>query len=51
MRNRRQRFGRRFEQGIIDGGLVVEGDLGDRRRRGEDDVVIHRPLKRTDGMR
>ena len=37
---RGQRLGGGAEQEIVDGGLVLEGDLGDRRRQGEDDVVI-----------
>jgi hypothetical protein len=28
------------EQELVDGGLVVEGDRADRRRQGEDDVVV-----------
>ena len=38
--DRRQRLGGGPEQEIVDGGLVVKRDLGDRRRQGEDDVVI-----------
>ncbi len=38
--DRRQRLGGGAEQEIVDGGLVLERDLGDRRRQGEDDVVI-----------
>jgi hypothetical protein len=36
----RQRLGGGAKQEVVDGGLVVERDLGDRRRQGEDDVVI-----------
>ncbi|MBB4201131.1 hypothetical protein GGD83_004969 [Rhodoblastus sphagnicola] len=36
----RQRLGRRLEQQIVDGGLVLERDLRDRGRHGEDDVEI-----------
>ena len=35
-------FGRRGEQDAIDDGLIVESDLGDRRRHGEDDVPNRR---------
>ena len=35
-----QRLGRRLEQDAVDDGLVLEGDLGDRRRHGEDDVEV-----------
>ena len=38
--DRRQRLGGGPEQEVVDGGLVLERDLGDRRRQGEDDVVI-----------
>ena len=38
--DRGQRLGGGAEQEIVDGGLVLECDLGDRRRQGEDDVVI-----------
>ena len=38
--DRDQRLGGGAEQDGVDGGLVVEGDLGDRRRQGEDDVEI-----------
>jgi len=37
-----QGFGRRPEQNGIDPRLVLEGDFGDRRRHGEDDVEIGR---------
>src|SRR5208337_1934851 len=35
-----QRLGRRSEQEVVDGGLVVERDRADRRRQGKDDVVV-----------
>ncbi len=35
-----QRLGRGAEQDGVDDGLVLEGDLGDRRRQGEDDVEV-----------
>ena len=35
-----QRLGRRTEQDRIDGGLVLEGDLADRCRQGENDVEV-----------
>jgi hypothetical protein len=35
-----QRLGRGPEQEVVDGGLVVERDGADRRRQGEDDVII-----------
>ena len=35
-----QRLGRRSEQDGVDRLLVLEGDLGDRRRQGEDDVEV-----------
>ena len=35
-----QRLGRRREQDGVDGVLVVEGDLGDRGRQGEDEVEV-----------
>ena len=38
--DRDERLGGGAEQDGVDGGLVVEGDLGDRRRQGEDDVEI-----------
>jgi hypothetical protein len=37
-RNDAQRLGCGPEQDVIDHGLVLEGDLGDRGRHGEDDV-------------
>src|SRR6266404_6372604 len=52
-----QGFGRRLEQDGIDPRLVLEGDFGDRRRHGEDDVEIgHRqqlglPLNQPCGLR
>ena len=36
----RQRLGRRLEQQVVDGGLVLERDRRDRGRHGEDDVEI-----------
>ena len=35
-----QRFGGGPEQEVVDGGLVLERDGADRRRQGEDDVII-----------
>ncbi len=35
-----QRLGRRLEQGVVDGSLVGERDVGDRRRQGDHDVVV-----------
>ena len=35
-----QRLGCRLEQDAVDDGLVLEGDLGDRRRHGEDNVEV-----------
>jgi len=35
-----QRLGGRSEQQVVDGGFVVERDGGDRRRQGEDDVIV-----------
>ena len=35
-----QRLGGGPEQEVVDGGLVLEGDGADRRRQGEDDVVV-----------
>lgn len=35
-----ERLGRGPEQQAIDGGLVLEGDGGDRRRQGEDEMVV-----------
>ena len=35
-----QRLGRRLEQDAVDDGLVLEGDLGDRRRHGEDNMEV-----------
>ena len=35
-----QRLGRRLEQDGVDHGFVLEGDLGDRRRHGEDDMEV-----------
>ncbi len=39
-RDRGQRLGGGPEQEVVDGGLVLERDGADRRRQGEDDVVI-----------
>jgi len=39
--DRGQRFGRRLEQEVVDGGgLVLERDRADRSRQGEDDVIL-----------
>src|SRR5271165_1747709 len=38
--DRGQRLGRRPEQEVVDGGLVLERDRADRRRQGEDDVIV-----------
>ena len=38
--DRAQRLGGGAEQDAVDDGLVLEGDLGDRRRHGEDDVEV-----------
>ena len=38
--DRDQRRGRGFEQDAVDHGLVVVGDVGDRRRQREDDVIV-----------
>jgi hypothetical protein len=35
-----QALGRRLEQDVVDDGLVLEGDLRDWRRHGEDDVEV-----------
>ena len=35
-----QRFGRRLEQQVVDDGLVLPGNGGDRRRQGEHDVEV-----------
>ena len=35
-----QRLGRRVEQDRVDKGLVLEGDLADRRRQREDDMEV-----------
>src|SRR5580700_7736863 len=35
-----QRLGGRSEQQVVEGGLVVERDGADRRREGEDDVMV-----------
>jgi hypothetical protein len=35
-----QRLGRRGEQDGVDHGFVLEGDFGDRRRHGEDDMEV-----------
>ena len=35
-----QRLGCRLEQDAVDDGLVLEGNLGDRRRHGEDNVEV-----------
>ena len=35
-----QRLGGRSEQQVVEGGLVVERDGADRRREGEDDVIV-----------
>jgi hypothetical protein len=35
-----ERLGRRAEQDRVDNGLVLEGDLADRRRQGEHDVEV-----------
>jgi hypothetical protein len=37
---RRHGVGGCLEQDRVDDGLVLEGDLGDRRRHGEDDVEV-----------
>ena len=39
-RNSAQRLGRGLEQHVVHHGLVLEGDLGDRSRHGEDDVEV-----------
>ena len=39
-RDRRQRLGGDPEQQVVDDGLVLEPDRADRRRQGEDDVII-----------
>ena len=39
-RERGQRLGRRSEQEVVDGGLVLERDRADRSRQGEDDVIV-----------
>ena len=38
--DRQHRLGRRVEQQVIDRGLVVERDVGDLGRQGEDDVEV-----------
>ena len=38
--DRQHRLRRRAEQQVVDGGLVVEGDVGDLGRQGEDDVEV-----------
>jgi hypothetical protein len=38
--DRQHRLGRRVEQQVIDDSLVVEGDVGDLGRQGEDDVEV-----------
>ena len=38
--DRAERFGDRPEEETVDDGLVLDGDLGDRRRDGEDDVEV-----------
>jgi hypothetical protein len=38
--DRQHRLGRRVEQQVIDDSLVVEGDVGDFGRQGEDDVEV-----------
>jgi hypothetical protein len=38
--NPQHRLGRRLEQQIVDGGLVLERDVGDLRRQREDDVEV-----------
>jgi hypothetical protein len=38
--DRDQRLGRGLEQDAVDHGLVVVGNVGDRRRQREDDVVV-----------
>jgi hypothetical protein len=38
--DRGQRLGRRPEQEVVDGGLVLEADRADRGRQGEDDVIV-----------
>ena len=40
--DRAQSLGRRLEENAVDDRLVLEGDLGDRRGHGEDDVAILR---------
>jgi hypothetical protein len=38
--DREQRLGRGLEQQVVDGGLVVERQGADRRRQGEDDMIV-----------
>ena len=42
-RDRERRLGRCLEQQIVDHGLVLVGDVGDRRRQREDDVEVAAP--------
>jgi hypothetical protein len=37
-----QRLGGGLEQDVVDGGLVLIGNVGDRRRHGEHDVEVGR---------
>jgi hypothetical protein len=39
-RDRQQRLGGGPEQQVVHGGLVLERDRADRRRQGEDDVIV-----------
>jgi hypothetical protein len=38
--DRQHRLGRRAEQQVVDGGLILQCDLGDLVRQGEDDVEV-----------
>jgi hypothetical protein len=38
--DRGQRFGRRLEQDVVDDGLLLVGDVADRRRQREDHVIV-----------
>src|SRR5260221_13467005 len=38
--DRGQRLGRGFEQDVVDDGLVLIGDVADRRRQGEHHVIV-----------